>query len=59
MATALRHYKKIDTNLEECEPTARFCERINSMFDALNRMSREKGVTVDSNDFKVSIILEN
>lgn len=59
MAKALRHYREIDSELQDCESTARFCERMNCLFDALNRVSREEGLTINSDDFKVCIVLLN
>lgn len=55
MAEALRHYKQVDENLKDCEATAQFCERINSMFDALNRVSPDKGLTFGCEDLQVCI----
>ena len=53
MARALRHYKARDSRLEGLEVTADFCERFNNLFDVLNNLNPEEGLTLSSADLKV------
>ena len=34
-----------------------FCEKLNNLFDALNRRTNETGLRLDSTDFQVSTII--
>lgn len=39
--------------LQDCEATIDFCQRLNDLFDTLNRKILNEGVTSSGNDFKV------
>lgn len=56
MASGLRFYKHFLPDLQECDNTANFCEWINDLFDALNRIKSSEGVTIEDKHYKVSLV---
>ncbi|KMQ85335.1 hypothetical protein RF55_16184 [Lasius niger] len=44
---------KVRLATQDCEATIDFCQRLNDLFDALNRKIPNEGVTSSGNDFKV------
>ncbi|XP_033217745.1 uncharacterized protein LOC117173352 [Belonocnema kinseyi] len=57
VAEGLRYYKSRIDELKDCGSTANFCDIFNFGFDALNRTTRETGIRLDSEDFKILQLL--
>ena len=53
VANSLRFYKRFVPELRKSEETAKFCEWINQLFDALNIMKTNEALTVNSSQYKV------
>jgi len=50
----LKFYKaRGGPELQDCEATIDFCQRLNDLFDALNRKTLNEGITSSGNNFKV------
>ena len=56
-ARGLRFYRDYEKRLENCESTAKFCEILNNMFDALNRTSIETGLRIGCDDIRVRTLI--
>lgn len=53
VARRLRFYKAYEVRLENSESTSDFCEKMNDMFDALNRTTIESALRLDSDDLRI------
>ena len=59
MASGLKFYKNFIPDLQDCDNTANFCEWINNLFDALNKIKISEGMTIGDKHYKVNSVLIN